>query len=594
MDKKYSLAALSAVVAMTIMFGGCGNTSQTAKQENAPDASQNSKTQNVAPVPEASSTQTSTVIATSTAALPPQSTTQIELILDDSGSMADLIGGKTKIDVAKESMNKIIDDLNTKDLLQVALRIYGHQNKECTNSVVEIPMDQIKADAMKAKIKDLKPLGSTPIAYSLTQSVSDFKKDVTGQKVVVLVTDGLESCNGDPCAAAQALQAGGIVNQIDVVGFGMTKTELDTLKCITDPSGGQVVGANNATEFMNAMQNILKKALQYNLDLYGKTVKGEPIFMDVKISQNGSLVKEEQGEHVQLMLPAGSYDIEATSLEGLGANTLSGVAVATDQVTKKDIIFSKSGLKVSVTGADGKPLQASDICVYSAGQTENALICTGFYTDSFDFKLKPGTYDLEVKNTGVTPETWLKGIELKDGETLAKTVSFAQGTLKVSTIGADGQPLQAGDMCLYPQGVTDNSLQCAGFYTADFEFTVAPGTYDLKVKNGETSEETWVKGITVEASKTVSKTVTLLEGVLSVKVTGSDGQDKQASDICVYAPGTTDNSLQCAGYYTSNFDFKLKPGTYDLKVSNSDTSAEKWVKGIEIKASGTVTQNISL
>ena len=612
MDRKFSLATFVMMMSAAVMLGGCtvggtttmqatkqfGNTTTAQPVAATPNTGTNqtgATNQSTTATPGTNTTPGTTTTVVPNTPLPPSSMTQIELILDDSGSMADLIGGQAKIAIAKDSMNKIIDNLKTKDSLQTALRIYGHQNKLCTDSVVEIPMGPIDAAAMKAKIKDLKPLGYTPIAYSLTESVKDFKKDISGQKIVVLVTDGLESCNGDPCAAAKALKAGGIINQIDVVGFGLTKTELNTLKCITDPSGGQVLGASNATEFMGAMQSILKKTLQYNLDLYGKTTKGEAVAMDVKVSQGGKLITEEQGDNVQMLLPAGSYDIQANSTEGLGSATLTGVVVTTDQITKKDIVFSQSGLTISVVGADSKPLQASDICAYITGQTTNPVSCAGFYTDTFAFKMKPGTYDIEVKNAGVTPETWLKGIVLNEGDMLKRTVSFAQGTIKVSTIGADGQPLQAGDICLYPQGQTANSLQCAGFATADFDFTVAPGTYDLKVTNGETSEDTWVKSITLGASQTVSKTVTLLEGVLSVTVTDSSGQATQASDICIYAPGTTDNSLKCAGFYTSDFDFKVKPGTYDLKViSSTDTSQAKWVKGITIKASETVTKNVSL
>src|SRR4030067_2273550 len=110
--------------------------------------------------------------------VPAQQVTEINLILDASGSMWGQVDGRTKIDVAKESMGKIIDELKTKNNLQVSLRIYAHLNKECTNSVVEIPMGPIDAEAMKAKIQGVTPLGSTPIAYSLTESVKDFKKDI--------------------------------------------------------------------------------------------------------------------------------------------------------------------------------------------------------------------------------------------------------------------------------------------------------------------------------------------------------------------------------------------------------------------------------
>lgn len=371
----------------------------------------------------------------STTILPTQSTpqniTQIELILDDSGSMAESVGGKAKIDIAKDSMTKIIDELKTKDNLQVALRIYGHQNKLCTNSVVEVPMSKINPELMTSKIKDLQPLGYTPIYYSLTQSVNDFDKNITGDKIVVLVTDGIESCNGDPCAAAKTLQTGGVISKINVVGFGLNQTELNTLKCIVEPSKGIIVGANNPTEFLGAIQKIMDKSLD------------------------------------------------------------------------------KPNLNVSVIGADGKPLQASDICVYPAGQTDKELTCAGMYTSEYGFTLKPGIYDLKATNGGTNAETWLKNIEIKDQEVVQKVISFAEGKLEVSIVGSDGNPTQASDLCIYPTGVTNTAEACAGMFTDHYTFTVKQGIYDLKVSNYDNNHDIWTKNLEIKASQTITQKVTL-------------------------------------------------------------------------------------
>lgn len=524
--------------------------------------------------------------------LPPESVTQMELILDASGSMWGQVEGKAKIDIAKEAMGKIIDDLKGREKLEVALRIYAHQNKECTNSVVEFPMGKIDADAMKTMVKGIKPLGSTPIAYSLSESVKDFKKGIPGDKVVVLVTDGLESCGGDPCAAAKALREGGVVGKIHVVGFGLSEAELQTLKCIAEPSGGLLVGASNATEFTGAMEQIMDKSLDKNLDLRGLNLKKEGVFMSVKAMQEGKVIAEGQGTQVLLSVPAGKYDIQADAFDGSDSVNVKGVEVAADKLTKKEFVFVQGNFGVKVVGADGKPLKASDICVYPQGETEKERGCAGFYASEFRFTLKPGTYDLRVENSGTSAEAWVKDIELREGEVVEKTVSFGEGGLKVNVIGADGNELQSNNLCVYEEGRPEKELACAGFYTSEFEFKLKPGTYDVKVVNSGTSEERWLKGIVVKASETVNREISFEEGIIDVNVIGADGADLQVSDICVYAQGETDKELACAGFFTSEFEFKLVPGTYDVKVTNYEATEEKWSKGISIKAAQTVQKTI--
>ncbi len=163
--------------------------------------------------------------------------TQIVIIFDASGSMWGQINGKPKIEIAKKTFEQIIDELANNDNMQVALRVYGHLNKKCSNSVLEVPMGKIRAAVVKAKINSLVPKGKTPIAYSIDKAVDDFDKDNRGEKIILVVTDGMESCDGDPCTIADKLKKAGIVTKIHVVGFGMKKKGLESLKCIVSPSG---------------------------------------------------------------------------------------------------------------------------------------------------------------------------------------------------------------------------------------------------------------------------------------------------------------------------------------------------------------------
>ncbi len=523
----------------------------------------------------------------------PDQITQIELILDASGSMAGQVGGKAKIDIAKDTTNSLIDGLKDKANLEVGLRIYGHLNKECSNTVLEFPIGKIQADAMKAKIASVKALGYTPITTSLEKAAGDFDVKKPGTRQIILVTDGIESCNGDPCAMAKKLKEAGVVTRIDVVGFNLKSEELKAVQCIAEPFGGKVIGANSAKELTDALGAIVQESLKFNLELRGIDKDKNGVYMNVKVLQNGQEVKSSNGHTVQFLLPEGTYDVQAVSPEGMGTVELKGVTVTKDKDTLKDILFVKTAILVNVIGADGKPLQSKDMCVFPTGETEKETKCAGIFTDKYEFTLEPGTYDIHAVNAATNVDAWIKGVEVKKGEEVQKTISFAQGSLKVNVIGADGKPLQSKDMCVFPTGETEKETACAGIFTDNHEFKLTPGIYDLHLLNAGTSEEKWVKGIEVKASETATQTVSFAQGSLQVNVIGTDGKPLQSKDMCVYNQGETENEVACSGIFTDKHEFKLSPGMYDLHLASGGTSEEKWVKGIEVKAAETATQTVT-
>ena len=139
--------------------------------------------------------------------------TYIELILDSSISMTTRVEGwKSRMDVAKAVMEQLIRDLPDDPNLMVALRIYGAELRKdltpCEDTVLVQPFAPVaKArQNMIDQVKSMKARGMTPIALSLEQAARDFP-DKTARNIIVLITDGEESCGGDPCAVSARLQA---------------------------------------------------------------------------------------------------------------------------------------------------------------------------------------------------------------------------------------------------------------------------------------------------------------------------------------------------------------------------------------------------
>lgn len=188
---------------------------------------------------------------------------QIELILDASGSMKRVIGGRTMIDTAKTVLSDIVRQLP--DDMHVALRVYGHRVREgqsgaCQDSQLVLPFARLNRDALLAKIRDVRALGTTPIAYSLQQVAADVGR-TPGEKMIVLVTDGKEECGGDPKAAVAALMGQGINVRLNVVGFALADAALKAeLRGLAEQTRGQFVEAKDARSLRAAIEQSLAVA----------------------------------------------------------------------------------------------------------------------------------------------------------------------------------------------------------------------------------------------------------------------------------------------------------------------------------------------
>jgi 6-phosphogluconolactonase (cycloisomerase 2 family) len=144
---------------------------------------------------------------------------QVALILDASNSMWGQIEGKRKIDLAKKALTSLIQDLPSNS--QVALRVYGHRQpkelKDCQDSTLLVPVGPLNKTRLIEQVQAITPRGMTPLAYSLKQVLNDLG-NAPGEKLVILVSDGKESCGGDPVAAVNALRAQGVDMTLEVPG----------------------------------------------------------------------------------------------------------------------------------------------------------------------------------------------------------------------------------------------------------------------------------------------------------------------------------------------------------------------------------------
>lgn len=202
-------------------------------------------------------------------------TTRILFIFDASNSMNGIWESGKKIDIARDLLIQLVDSLEKIENTQLALRVYGHQfafpPQVCTDSKLEVPFAWNNAPKIREKLNSIIPKGTTPIAYSLELSGNDFPACKNCKNVIVLITDGIEACEGDPCAIALMLQNKGISLKPYVIGIGLDLETKKAFECV-----GKFFDADNEDRFKDVLKDVVKQALnqtsaQINLlDIYNK------------------------------------------------------------------------------------------------------------------------------------------------------------------------------------------------------------------------------------------------------------------------------------------------------------------------------------
>lgn len=177
------------------------------------------------------------------------------LVFDASGSMWNRVEGDlSRIEVARDVMGEFFASRD--GAVPLSVIAYGHNRRgDCRDIEVVAPMGQAVPDALERRLRGLMPRGMTPLTDSLALARSQIPPTAEAADII-LVTDGLETCEGDPCALAASLAAEGIEIRAHVVGFGLSRAELQGLSCITEQTGGMMFDTNSGAELAAALQQV--------------------------------------------------------------------------------------------------------------------------------------------------------------------------------------------------------------------------------------------------------------------------------------------------------------------------------------------------
>ncbi|MEJ8755887.1 VWA domain-containing protein [Pontibacter sp. H259] len=429
----------------------------------------------------------------------PKPKTRILFLLDASGSMMAKWENSDRMNVAKDLLAHLVDSLERFENVEVALRAYGHQHgrerNDCKDTKLEVPFAAKNAGAIKTKLGQIIPRGNTPITYSLEQSAGDFPEDPRARNVVILITDGLESCNGDPCAVSLALQKKRIFLRPFVIGIGIDAEYEKQLNCI-----GQYFNAADVKTFENVLTEIVTQTLsETTVSVELQDENGRPVETNVNMTFLNSLTGLPEYNFVHYLNDKGKPDmleIDALMPYDLVVNTTPVVVDRniTIKPGRHNVIKVKAPQGILYLRQDGpSPYGQLQTIVRQNGEMRTLNV------QPFGEKHKylTGKYDLEVLSM---PRVYLKDVELKQGQTRTITIptpgqlaitSQMQGFGSIYTLDENGEQRW---LCNLPE--------------ANSKVTVPlqPGKYKLvyRMKTAQSSKFTDVQNFEIRSGATTN------------------------------------------------------------------------------------------
>lgn len=344
---------------------------------------------------------------------------RILFIFDDSYSMYAPWNSNIKIEVAKKVMGDFLDSLKNEPNLELALRCYGHTTffkpeRNCKDSKLEVAFAPAKTNSTKIKqrIQRLEPLGTTPIAYSLGECVNDFTPCSNCRNIVILITDGIEECGGNPCQVSIDLQKKGIFIRPFVIGVGLDVKFADVFACM-----GKFYDVSNEANFKDVLKLVITEALSQTtvqVDLLDIQKKPSETDVDMTFYEAGTnTVKynylhtiNHRGNPDTLVLdPAMNYDLVVHTIPPQEKKNI-GIVKGRHNVIPVDA--PQGYLRLELDGAINKYFPTTIIRknndmktlnVQDFGKTEKYIV---------------GKYDLEVLTL---PRIYIKDVEIKQSST---------------------------------------------------------------------------------------------------------------------------------------------------------------------------------
>jgi len=368
------------------------------------------------------------------------------LILDASGSMWGQVGGENKIVIARRVLGELIDELP--EGAEVGLVAYGHRRKgDCSDIETLASIGPLDRVALKATVDGLQPTGKTPITASIKAALEVVEQH--GEPAtVILLSDGLETCGGDPCETVRLARESGAELVLHVVGFDVEGEDLSQLQCVAQAGGGLFLGAKDAGELSAALDAVTALPVDAPVGRLAVRAVADGGLQDVAVHvtrrEDGTeaggarTYTRKETNPTSIPLADGAYDVRVRVVGVKGDHERSfTIEIADGNTVEKALDYSTGELSIGVTRNGG--LSDAVFKVYVAG-TQDEVASGRTYTSEKSnpatVRLVAGSYDVEVGSVEIANKPWasLGTLEIEPGGSKAVSHVFESGTLTVGAV----------------------------------------------------------------------------------------------------------------------------------------------------------------
>ncbi|MEO8588676.1 MAG: vWA domain-containing protein [Flavobacteriales bacterium] len=433
--------------------------------------------------------------------------TRMLFVMDASNSMNAFWGNQPKINTARELLLKSLKELEGQPDLELALRLYGHQTpiqpgkQDCDDTRLEVPFSPNSIPGMRATLQSVRCLGTTPIARSLEKAAGDFPVITTkpGERkvrnVIILITDGIEACDEDPCAVSRALQAKGIVLKPFVIGVGLEENQKYSLQCV-----GNYFDASTPELFEHVLKVVVTQALNSTTaQISLMTDDGKATETDVPVTLYDQKTGQVRYHMVHTMNQQGLPD--TLSIDPIFTYK---VVVHTLPPSVRENVVVKPGVH-NVIGVDagmgslqlqvgnGPPDAQSIACIVRRNGDLNTVHAQDLGTTQ---RYRTGVYDLEVLTL---PRLMIPNVRIEQSQ-VTPIVVPRSGVLNVlpSLTGDGAVFVKNGDQLEWVADLDPTTLRS--------QFRLLPGQYQVtyRSRSARRTEFTLTKDVTIESGRSAT------------------------------------------------------------------------------------------
>ncbi|MBL4928020.1 vWA domain-containing protein [Fuscibacter oryzae] len=507
------------------------------------------------------------------------------IVLDASGSMWGQIDGRPKLEIAREALKQVLTELPAGS--EVGLMAYGHREKgSCEDIELLVPPGVGTGPAIAAAADSLNFLGKTPLTEAVRRAASELRSSEE-KATVILITDGIETCQADPCALGRELEASGVDFTAHVVGFGLTADEGKQVACLAEETGGRYIQASDLGTLSEALaETVIEDAappapapvpapapepakVVENLDPSMVLVAGGPEvdriedgYFEVRaINADGSTgdsIATIYGTH-KGEVPPGTYRILATldSAHAEAEVTVTDTAVATPE-----LVLNAGAATIRLFQQEGVPIEEN-----GSWELQQAGQSVAYEYKSTTRVVPAGDYDLRAAYGAA--EVTLP-FSIKAGEEKVQDVILGTGHATIDAIYAEGVAVEDSNQFIEilsgKADIAGNRASITNAYAATQGFDLPAGDYLARVTLGATTVEV---PFAIKTGQETKATALLNAGVAAFTVPGGG-----YSEVLSAKKDIAGNRKSLAFEYKDAWQTTLPAGDYVLQATFGEVKTD--------------------